>query len=119
MDHMRIVALFDLPPGVFAETDVNTTLLVAYKPESDADLKTLNQTDYSVFVRDIKAVGYEKRTRQRNVFFNPIFQMDPVKFEVSVDAEGNPLLEEDFSQALSDFTVWAAAQEQPLQDKFL
>lgn len=33
MDKMRIVALFDLPANVFADTGVNTTLVIAYKPK--------------------------------------------------------------------------------------
>ena len=32
MDKMRIVAIFDLPANVFAETGVNTSIIVAYKP---------------------------------------------------------------------------------------
>lgn len=119
MDHMRVVALFDLPPGVFAETDVNTTLLVAYKPKTQAALQTLSASDYSIFVRDIKAVGYEKRTRQRNVYFNPIYKMDLTQFEVMVDFEGNPILDEEFTTTLSEFHAWAAGQEQVLQDMFL
>ena len=34
MEGMRIVALFDLPSNVFAETGVNTSILVAYKPKA-------------------------------------------------------------------------------------
>src|SRR5205085_11805780 len=34
MARTRIVALFDLPPNVFAEPGVNTTIIVAYKPEA-------------------------------------------------------------------------------------
>ena len=33
MQRMRIVALFDLPANVFAETGVNTSILIAYKPK--------------------------------------------------------------------------------------
>lgn len=38
MDKMRIVAIFDLPANVFAETGVNTSIIVAYKP-IDKELK--------------------------------------------------------------------------------
>ncbi|NIN63887.1 MAG: N-6 DNA methylase, partial [Anaerolineae bacterium] len=71
MDRMRIVAIFDLPPNVFAETGVNTTLVVAYKPRAPA-VRRLNSNGYSIFARDIQRVGYEKRTSKRNVFFNPV-----------------------------------------------
>ena len=64
---MRLVAFFDLPPNVFAETGVNTSILIAYKPESST-LQELNKNGYSIFVKDIKRVGYEKRTSKRNVF---------------------------------------------------
>ena len=118
MDRMRIVALFDLPANVFAETGVNTTLIVAYKPKTSAALKTLHESDYSVFVRDIQRVGYEKRTSKRNVFFNPIYRMDETTFEVMTDAEGHPILEEDFTQTISDFRRWALGQEETLQRLF-
>ena len=61
MQRMRLVAFFDLPPNVFAETGVNTSILIAYKPEPKA-LKQLEKDGYSIFVRDIHRVGYEKRT---------------------------------------------------------
>jgi type I restriction enzyme M protein len=61
MQRMRLVAFFDLPANVFAETGVNTSILIAYKPKPAA-LKRLNEQRYSIFVRDIHRVGYEKRT---------------------------------------------------------
>ena len=44
MDKMRIVALFDMPANVFAETGVNTTIIVAYKPKP-VELKRLQEKD--------------------------------------------------------------------------
>lgn len=35
MEKIRVVALFDLPENVFAETGVNTTILVGYKPSKE------------------------------------------------------------------------------------
>ena len=119
MGRMRIVALFDLPANVFAETGVNTTLIVAYKPKNAAALKKIVESDYSVFVHDIQHVGYEKRTSKRNVFFNPVYRMDEATFEVMTDAEGNPLLEEDFTQTVTDFREWSLGQEATLQRLFL
>lgn len=118
MERMRIVALFDLPANVFAETGVNTTLIVAYKPKNSALLKKLMDSDYSVFVRDIQQVGYEKRTSKRNVFFNPIYRMNESTFEVMTDAEGQPILDEDFTQTIADFRQWALGQEETLQRLF-
>ena len=51
MDKMRIVALFDLPANVFAETGVNTTIIVAYKPKAE-ELQRLKEQNYDIFVRD-------------------------------------------------------------------
>jgi len=48
MDRMRIVALFDLPANVFAETGINTTLIVAYKPKDQATLRKLSKLDYTL-----------------------------------------------------------------------
>lgn len=41
IEKMRIVALFDLPSGVFADTNAVTNLIVAYRP-NDNDLKNYN-----------------------------------------------------------------------------
>jgi len=118
MERMRVVALFDLPPDVFAETGVNTTLIVAYKPTS-IEIKELNERGYSVFVRDIQNVGYEKRTSKRNVFFNPLYRIDETTFQVMTDKEGEFILEEDFTQTLMDFRKWACGQEETLCKLFL
>lgn len=118
MNHTRIVALFDLPPNVFAETGVNTTLIVAYKPKP-AELERLNDQGYSIFVHDIQNVGYEKRTSKRNVFFNNLYRIDEATFEIMTDEHGNPVLDEDFTQTVADFRQWALGQEDTLQKLFL
>lgn len=118
MDKMRIVALFDLPSNVFAETGVNTSLIVAYKPKAK-ELAKLNSQGYSVFVKDIQTVGYEKRTAKRNVFFNPVYRVDERTFEILTDEEGRPVLDEDFTATRSEFREWALGQEETLQKLFL
>lgn len=118
MNRMRVVALFDLPANVFAETGVNTTLIVAYKPKASA-LKRLKAHDYSVFVRDVQRVGYEKRTRKRNVFFNPVYIIDETTFEIATDHEGRPVLDEEFNEIVDEFGQWALAQEATLRRLFL
>ena len=45
MENMRIVALFDMPANVFAETGVNTTIIVAYKPKRH-ELERLKESNY-------------------------------------------------------------------------
>ena len=118
MERVRIVALFDLPANVFAETGVNTSILIAYKPKP-ASLKRLNESGYSIFVRDIHRVGYERRTSKRNVFFNPIYQIDETTFDISVNEHGEPVLDEEFTDTLVEFRQWSLAQEKTLQDLFL
>lgn len=118
MQRMRLVAFFDLPSNVFAETGVNTSILVAYKPKP-ASLRSLNDTGYSIFVRDVHRVGYEKRTSKRNVFFNPVFKIDETTFEIDVDEAGNPVLDEEFTETLAEFRQWALGQEEALQKLFL
>jgi len=118
MDRMRMVALIDLPAGVFAETDVTTTLLIAYKPKN-AEFKRLNKEDYSIFVRDIKKIGYEKRTSKRNVYFKPLYRVDESTFEIEIDDEGRSVLDEEFSTCLREFRDWARGQERTLQKLFI
>ena len=45
MDNMRIVAIFDLPANIFAETGVNTSIIVAYKPKK-SELEKLKEQSY-------------------------------------------------------------------------
>lgn len=118
MDRMRIVALFDMPANVFAETGVNTTIIVAYKP-SDDELKRLKEQNYEIFVRDIKNVGYEIKTVNRVKYFSNIYKINYETFETEIDDEGNPILDEDFTQAVKDFRQWCLGQEKTLQDLFI
>ena len=118
MDHMRIVALFDMPPNVFAETGVRTTLVVAYKPK-DSELSRLKKEGYSVFIRDIKRVGYEKRTSRRNVFFNQLYNFDETTFEVKMDGEGRPVKDEEFTETIEAFRDWVLRQESTLKRIFV
>ena len=115
---MRIVALFDLPANVFADTGVNTTLIVAYKPNRD-ELKRLKEQNYSVFVKQINRVGYEIRTSRRVKFYNPIYRINEQTFEVEQDEEGNPLLDEEFTATIQEFRAWCLGQEEKLQELFI
>lgn len=119
MDKMRIVALFDLPANVFADTGVNTTLVIAYKPKNESNLKNLQNNDYEIFTKDIKNVGYEVRTQKRIKFFNPIYKINAESFEVEQDAEGNPIVDEDFTETIYEFKKWCLGQESELQDLFI
>jgi type I restriction enzyme M protein len=107
-----------LPSNVFAETGVNTTLLIAYKPTSKNKSKLLN-TGYKIFVREIETVGYEKRTRKRNVFFDPRYRISEETFEIELDKDGAPVLDEEFTETVTKFRKWALGQEDALQRLFL
>lgn len=118
LDNTRVVAVFDLPPNVFADVGVNVTLVVAYKPKQK-ELERLKSQGYKIFTRDIKKVGYEIRTSKRVKYYNTLFKVNEETFEVEQDEEGNPKLDEEFSQIIKDFKDWAKTQEKTLKDLFL
>lgn len=118
MNRMRIVAIFDLPANVFAETGVNTTLIVAYKPK-EKDLKKLLKDNYEIFAKDIKKVGYEVKTSKRVKYFETKYKINYETFEVEIDSDGRPKLDEDFSSTLNEFREWTKSQEKNLQDIFI
>lgn len=118
LQKMRVVALFDLPSNIFADTGVNTTIIVAYKPSIE-ELERLKATNYEVFARKIDRIGYEVRTNKRVKYFNPVYKMNKTTFEVEIDDQGNPILDEEFTSTIKDFRNWALAQEKTLVDLFI
>lgn len=118
MEKMRIVAMFDMPANVFAETGVNTTIIVAYKP-SEKELLRLKEQNYEIFVRDILKVGYEVKTAKRVKYFAPTYKINYETFETEIDQEGKPVLDEDLTQTVSDFRQWCISQEKTLKDLFI
>ncbi|MFS9089535.1 HsdM family class I SAM-dependent methyltransferase [Streptococcus infantis] len=119
LHQVRIVALIDLPPNIFAETGVNTTIIIGYKPPK-SELENLIKDDYSVFVREVANVGYTKKTLNRNVIFENDYKLNPKTFETIINSEtGENLLNEDFSEIISDFREWCLLQEDTLRTKFL
>ena len=117
MKKMRIVALFDLPSNVFADTGVNTTVIIAYKPTEER-LNNLIENNYSIFIKDIKKVGYTVKTSKRVKFFEKEYKLND-DFSIIVDKEGNPVIDEEFSDTVLDFKNWCLSQEKELQDIFL
>lgn len=118
MDKMRIVALFDMPANVFAETGTPTTIIVAYKP-SIIELNRLKEQNYEIFVRDIKKIGYEVKTSKRVKYFDWKYKINYDTFETEIDKDGNPILDEDFTQTIVDFRQWCLSQEKTLQNLFI
>lgn len=118
LSKMRIVACFDMPANVFAETGVNTTVIIAYKP-SEKELEKLQRQDYQVYMRSIENVGYKVCTDDRVKRFEPIYMRDPETFDILTDNESTPLLLEDFSETVREFKEWCLMQEETLQKIFL
>lgn len=117
LDNIRIVALFDLPPNVFAETGVNTTIIVGYKPSKD-ELVKLKNINYEIFCKRIDKIGYEVRTSNKTKYFNKIYKYDDNTFELIVDENGSAKIDEEFSQTVQDFRQWVNSQETTLVHLF-
>lgn len=118
MDKMRIVAIFDLPANVFAETGVNTSIIVAYKPK-ETELNKLKGQNYEVYFKGIEKVGYEVKTSKRVKFFSPNYKINYENFEIEIDENGRALLDEEFTSTIADFKKWCLRQEKSLQDIFI
>ena len=118
MDKMRIVAIFDLPANVFAETGVNTSIIVAYKP-NEKELAKLKERNYQIFAKDIQKVGYEVKTSKRVKFFSPNYKINYDNFEIEIDKDGRALLDEEFTETIANFKKWCLSQEKQLQDIFI
>jgi type I restriction enzyme M protein len=119
LTRVRVVAVFDLPKDIFAETGVPTCILVGYKPNPDRLLE-LQGAPYEVFSRTITRVGFTKVTRSRNTLLVDKFLVDPATGRVRHDpVTGEPLVDEEFSDIVRVFRDWARTQEPELQDRFL
>lgn len=114
MSKMRIVAVIDLPANIFAETGVSTTIIVAYKPKN----KDILNSDYSVFIKDIKKFGYEVKVSDRMVNFIPKFKINEETFELLKDENESLILDEEMTESIIDFNNWKILQEQELREVF-
>lgn len=118
MKKMRIVGIFDLPSNIFAEVGVPTTLLVAYKPK-ESELHNLQEKNYEVFSKSIEKVGYEVKTSKRVKYFSNIYKTDKKSFEIEINEDGSPKLDEDFSETKQEFKEWCLSQEQKIKELFI
>lgn len=117
LNNIRVVALIDLPSNVFAETGVNTTIIIGYKP-TKKELDSLKSKNYDVFCKKIDKVGYEVRTSNGTKYFNKIYKYDNQNFDLIVDQEGSPVLDEQFSETVDEFKEWINQQEETLVKLF-
>ncbi|WP_461630425.1 HsdM family class I SAM-dependent methyltransferase [Labilibaculum euxinus] len=118
MENTRVVAIVDLPQNIFAETGVNTTIIIGYKPKV-AKLEKLIKEDYKVFCREIHNVGYIKKTSKRNVYFETEYALNEETFETITNEEGESITNEDFTKTINEFKEWCLFQETPLKKMFL
>ncbi len=117
-ENLRIVAIFDLPANVFAEAGVSPTIIVGYKLPKD-ELKKLLESNYSVFSKQIKKVGYEVKTKNKVKVFEPVFKINPKTYEKEINMDGIPVLDEEFSETIADFKEWCLSQEILVKKLFL
>ena len=76
-ENMRIVAIVDLPPNIFAEAGVSPTIIFAYKPPKK-ELEKLLKSNYQVFSREIKKVGYEVKTKNKVKYFETQYKIKDI-----------------------------------------
>lgn len=118
LKNTRVVAIIDLPQNIFAETGVNTTIIIGYKPDQKSLQKLINN-DYKVFCREVNNVGYIKKTSKRNVYFETQYLLDEETFETITNEEGESITNEDFSKIIIEFKEWCLFQENQLKKIFL
>ena len=124
LNHLGI-NLYSNVPAVLSEVVSNSWDADAHNVDITIQDSKIIITDdgYGMTVKDMNDkylnVGYEKRTSKRNVYFNPVYRFDEKTFDIMIDDQGNPLIDEDFTQAYTDFRKWALGQEETLQKLFL
>jgi type I restriction enzyme M protein len=118
LDNVRIVALFSLPENTFAETGIPTTVVIAYKPPKE-ELKKLQEQNYAIFTGVIEKTGFYPRTIKGIRHYEPIWKANEETFEIEIDENNNPVLEEDFTKAVKEFREWAKTQEKTLRELFV
>lgn len=104
-ENMRIVAIVDLPPNIFAEAGVSPTIIFAYKPPKK-ELEKLLKSNYQVFSREIKKVGYEVKTKNKVKYFETQYKINSVTFEKEINTDGTAMLDEEFTETVKKFKVW-------------
>lgn len=117
-ENMRIVAIFDLPANIFAEAGVSPTIIVAYKPEPE-ELKKLQKSNYQVFSKEIKKVGYEVKTKNKVKYFETQYKLNPDTFMKEINIDGTAKLDEEFTETVAEFKQWCNKQEDTLKKLFM
>lgn len=119
LENSRLVAVFDMPKDIFAETGVPTSIIFACR-YPDERLAELKRQDYEVYSQTVKRVGFTKVTRNRTTLLVDKYLVDPTTGRVRHDpTTGAPLVDEEFSEIVADFRDWVRTQEPELQALFL
>ncbi len=116
-ENMRIVAIIDWPPNIFAEAGVSPTIIFAYKPTKE-ELETLKKQNYQVFSKEIKKVGYEVKTKNKVKCFETRYKLNPKTFEKEINSDGTAKLDEEFTETVAAFKQWRNMQEDTLKKLF-
>ncbi len=116
-ENMRIVAIIDLPPNIFAEAGVSPTIIFAYKPSKE-ELAALKEQNYQVFSKEIKKVGYEVKTKNKVKCFETQYKLNPKTFEKEINSDGTAKLDEEFTETVAAFKQWRNMQEDTLKRLF-
>lgn len=116
-ENMRIVAIIDLPPNIFAEAGVSPTIIFAYKPSKE-ELAALKEQNYQVFSKEIKKVGYEVKTKNKVKCFETQYKLNPKTFEKEINPDGTAKLDEEFTETVAAFKQWRNMQEDTLKRLF-
>jgi type I restriction enzyme M protein len=58
------------------------------------------------------------RSSQRVKGFSTLHKIDYETFEVEIDADSNPIVDEEFNETIREFRVWCNTQEETLRDLF-
>lgn len=117
-EHLRIVAIIDLPPNIFAEAGVSPTIIIGYKLNQD-ELNKLKEQNYEVFSKQIKKVGYEVKTKNKMKYFDMKYKVNINNFEKEINDDGTPKLDEEFTETVISFRQWCNRQEDTLKKLFL
>jgi type I restriction enzyme M protein len=104
----RILAIVNLPQETFIPygTGVKTSLLFLEKDTTNAN------TQYPVFFGKIKRIGY-----QGNKNGTPVYRKDKYG-QLTRDADGQPVLDEDFSQVVQDYKIFKKTNQIETENSF-
>ena len=67
----------------------------------------------------LKKVGYEVKTKNKVKCFETQYKINLETFEKEINSDGSVVLDEEFTETVSDFRQWCNMQEDTLKKLFL